>query len=254
MLRVAVVVLLLSLAGCSGLLAEGNTQTTEASVTPAPVPDSRAASDSGDVALPRSDGYVDVDRLLDAQDAALTNRSFHRAVEREGPHNTRDVWVDRDGGVVRVGQTFGPLTQEAVVANGTEYRPVSDEPDVDYTTREPDGVPLVASLTGAAELRRWLTGENYRRSGTVRRNGRTLAVVESNDTDVPLTAGDPDQTTAVRSRLYVDSDGVVRRVDHWERRTDGSNVSVEMTVTTDRETVPIPWWLEDDDPYVSGSM
>lgn len=254
MLRVVIVVLLLSVAGCTGLLADGDTQTPETSVTPAPVPESRAASASGDITLPRSDGYVDIDRLLDRHDAALANRSFHRAVEREGPHNTRDVWVDREDGVVRVRQTFGPLTRGAVVVNDTEYRPVSDDPDVDYRTTEPDGVPLVDSLTGAAELRRWLTGEDYRRLGTVRRKGRTLAVVGSNDTDVPLTAGDPDQAVAVGSRLYVDSDGVVRAVAHWERRTDGSNVSVQMTVTTGRDDVPIPWWLEDADPYASGSM
>jgi len=27
-----------------------------------------------------------------------------------------------------------------------------------------------------------------------------------------------------------------------------------MTVATDTERVPIPWWLEESDPYSSGSM
>ncbi|WP_254272768.1 hypothetical protein [Haloarcula marina] len=254
MWRPVLVVAVVALAGCTGLLASGDTATSRKAVTPAPVPETTEPA----VDLPYADGNVDLDRILDRHAAVLADRNFHRHVEREGPQNTHDVWVDREGGVVRVRQTFGPLNEGVVVADGVEYRNVRDDPDTDYVRAESDGrVPYVSSLSGASVIRGILTAEGYDRLGTVRRGGRTLAVVGSNDTDIPISGADPDQTVAVRSRLYVDRQGVVRYVDHWERRSDGSTMVFVMSVRTGIVRVPVPWWADDVGIYeesVSGSM
>ncbi|WP_276273420.1 hypothetical protein [Haloarcula litorea] len=242
MWRPLLVVAVVALAGCSGLLASGGASPPDGqAVTPAPVPERTERP----VALPRVAGDVAVDRVLERHDAALAGRSFHRHTEFAGPESTRDVWVDRDADVVRVQRRFGPLADDAIVTNGTLYRSVSDDPRTDYATLEATGTPYVATRSGVATLDR-LFGvvEGYDRVGTVRRDGRPLAVVASNDTEVPLSGADPDQTVAVESRFYVDRQGIVRYVDHWARRSDGSTVHVRMRITTGLDRVPIPWWAE----------
>lgn len=238
MWRVLPVVAVALLAGCSGLVV-GSDAATE-TVTPAPVPETDT-----DVPVPLRNGSVDLDRLLARHDAALADRSYHRRVVLQGPQNTRDVWVDRDGGVIRVRQTFGPLVDDAVLVGNREYTNVRDDPDTDYVVRPNEGtIPYVSTLSGTALLGQVLVDGEYRRLGTVQRNGRALAVVGVNGTGGPQPS----------SRVYVDRAGIVRHVDHRARLSDQSNLSVEMTVTTGLDRVPVPWWLDDDDPYASGSM
>jgi hypothetical protein len=236
--RALAVAALLVLAGCTGFAPDGETR-TDSPVTAAPVP---GVSDS-DVPLPTRNGTVDRDRLIERHGAALANRSFARYVQRAGPQNTRDVWVDRERGVVRVRQRFGPLTDDAIVADGTRYRLVSDDPEEDYRTEPNNGtLPYVPTLSGAARLRQVLADEGYRRVDTVRRDGRPVAIVAVNVTG---RGSGSDPSVAVRSRLSVDADGVIRTVDHWERRPDGTVVEFRMDVTTGIDRVPIPWWAED---------
>ncbi|MFC6975004.1 hypothetical protein ACFQL1_10490 [Halomicroarcula sp. GCM10025709] len=246
MWRPLAVVGLVLLAGCSGFLGT-DAGGPDRTVTPAPLPETPT---DRPVELPRANGSVDLQRVLVRHDTALAGRNFHRRVVREGPRNTRDVWVDRDADIVRVRRTLGPVADDAVVADGTLYRSVSDDPNRDYFTTPSDGsVPYVSTLSGVTLLRVFLTDYDYERVGTVTRNDRTLAVLSTNDTDVPITAGDPDQTVAVRSRVYVDRGGVVRYVDHYERDSDGTNRTVQMRVTTGTDRIAVPWWLADVDIY-----
>ncbi|MFC7018444.1 MULTISPECIES: hypothetical protein [Haloarcula] len=245
MWRALPVVAAVLLAGCSGLVV-GSDAATE-TVTPAPAP----GADT-EVPVPVQNGSVDLDRLLARHDAALSERSYHRSVVLQGPQNTRDVWVDRDGGVIRVRQTFGPLVDDAVLVGNREYTNVRDDPETDYVTRPSEGsIPYVRTLSGSAFLGQVLTGGEYRRLGTVQRDGRTLAVVGTNRSADALS---PSRNVVLSSRMYVDRAGVVRYVDHRARRPDGSTLTVEMTVTTGLDRVPVPWWLDDADPYTSGSM
>jgi hypothetical protein len=238
MLRPLVVAALLVLAGCTGLVPDGETR-TESPVTAAPVPGVSAS----DVPVPTRNGTVDRDRLVERHGAALANRSFSRHVQRAGPQNTRDVWVDRERGVVRVRQRFGPLTDDAIVADGTRYRLVSDDPGIDYRTEPSNGtLPYVPSLAGTGRLDQVLAEEGYHRVDTVRRDGRAVAIVAVNATGRGSGA---DPSVAIQSRLYVDADGVIRTVDHWERRPDGTVVEFRMDVVTGIDRVPIPWWAED---------
>jgi len=235
--RLLVVVALVVLAGCSGLgFGPGDGEPT---VTSVPV----TTPDASTVEVARANGSVDVDAVLARHDAALANRSFHRTVVREGPQNTRDVWVDRERGVVRVRRTLGPVIDDAILADGRRYRLASDDPDQAYVSEPSDeAVPYVPSRSGVARLRQVLLDEGYQRVGTVRRGGRNLAVVAVNATG---RGAGPDPSISVQSRLYVDGDGVIREVDHWERRPDGTEVSLRMQVTTGTERVPVPWWAED---------
>lgn len=244
MWRPLVVTFLVVLAGCSGLLGG---ESSERTVTAAPVPDVPASA----VDLPRANGTVDIDAILEAHGTALANRSFARHVDREGPQNTRDVWVDREADVVRVRRTFGPLTDDAIVADGTVYRSVRDDPDTDYATEPSNGtVPYVPSLSGTDRLGQVFLADGYRRVDTIRRDDRALAVVAINATG---RGTGPAPSLAVESRIYVDADGIIREVDHWQRRPDGTVVELDMTVTTDGGRVPIPWWAEDIGLYPGDS-
>ena len=237
MFRSLAVITLLVLAGCSGLGFGPSADTP--TVTPVPV----TTPDASAVEVARANGSVDIDAILARHDAALTERSFHRSVVREGPQNTRDVWVDSERDIVRVRRTLGPVVDDAIIADGRLYRAASDDPDRDYVTEPSNAtVPYVPSPSGAARLRQVLLEEGYQRVDTVRRNGRDLAVVAVNATG---RGEGPDPSIAAQSRLLVDSEGVIRAVDHWERRPDGTIVEFEMAVTTDTDRVPIPWWAED---------
>lgn len=237
MLRPLAVVALVVLAGCSGL-GLGSTADQQ-TVTPVPV----ATPDSSAVDLPRANGSVDIDRVVERHDAALAERSFHRRVVREGPQNTRDVWVDRERGVVRVRRTFGPVVDDAILTDGTVYRMASDDPDRAYVSEPSNAtVPYVPTASGAARIRQVLLAEGYQRVDTVLRGGRSLAVVE---VDATGRGAGSDPSIAVQSRLYVDGQGVIRQVDHWERRPDGTVVDFRMNVTTGTDRVPVPWWAED---------
>jgi len=237
MFRPLVVLTLVALAGCSGLGFAPSDD--KLSVTPVPV----ATPDASAVEVARANGSVGIDRLLARHDAALADRSFHRRVVREGPQNTREVWVDRQRDIVRVRRTFGPVVDDAVRTDGTLYRLASDDPRQDYVTEPSNAtVPYVSTPSGVARLEQVLLADGYQRVDTVRRGGRNLAVVAVNATG---RGEGPDPSIAVQSRLYVDGDGIVRAVDHWERRPDGTEIAFRMQVTTGDERVPVPWWAED---------
>ena len=237
MFRPLAVVTLVVLAGCSGLGLGLSADTP--SVTPVPV----TTPDTSAVEVPRANGSVDIDRVVAGHNAALADRSYHRRVVRAGPQNTRDVWVDSERNIVRVRRTLGPVADDAILADGVLYRAASDDPARAYVSESSNAtVPYVPTRSGVARLRQVLLDDGYQRVGTVRRGGRNLAVVAVN------AAGrgeGSDPSIAARSRLYVNSDGVLRRVDHWERRPDGTIVEFEMQVTTGDERVPVPWWAED---------
>jgi len=237
MRRLLVVVTLVVLAGCGGLGfgPSGDTPT----VTPVPV----ATPDPSAVEVARTNGSVDIDAVLARHDAALADRSFHRHVVREGPQNTRDVWVDAERDIVRVRRTLGPVLDDAISVDGTVYRVASDDPGRDYVAEPSDGaIPYVLSQSGAARLGQVLVDHGYQRVDTVRRGERNLAVVAVNATG---RGEGSDPSIAVQSRLFIDSEGIVREVDHWERRPDGTIVDFEMDVTTSEEPVPVSWWAED---------
>ena len=202
-----------------------------------------ATPDASAVEVPRANGSVDVDAVLAGHDAALADRSYHRQIVRSGPQNTRDVWVDRERDIVRVQRTFGPVVDDAILADGTRYRVASDDPDRAYVSEPSNAtVTYVPSRSGAARLGQVLLADGYQRVDTVRRDGRNLAVLAVNATG---RGAGSDPSIAVQSRLYVDADGIVRAVDHWERRPDGTVVDFRMQVTTGIERVPVPWWAED---------
>ena len=250
MWRVTLTVAIALLAGCSGFLPAGPTAGDPDPVTPAPVPTS---SPDVTVAVPTSNGTVDVDRLLDRHERALATRSFHRHVEQAGPQNTLDVWVDRERGVRRVLRRFGPISDDVVLANGTVYTNVRDDPDTPYsTTPATPNTSLVASPAGNNMLQLLLSDTEYQQVDSFRWNGRPVAVLA--ETDSAETQTDGNGSKVGRSRLYVDRQGVIRYVEHTEQRPDRPDIDMSMTVATDIERVPIPWWLEESDPYSSGSM
>ncbi len=250
MWRVALTVAIALLAGCSGLFSAGSTADGGDPVTPAPVPTS---SPDATVTVPTSNGTVDVGRLLDRHQQALSTRSFHRHVEQAGPQNTLDVWVDREREVQRVRRRFGPISDDVILANGTVYTNVRDDPDTPYaTTPATPNTSLVTSTAGSNLLRQLLSNTEYRQVDSVQWNGRPVAVLAATET-VETPIGE-NESEIGRSRLYVDRQGVIRYVEHTERRPDRPDIDTTVTVTTDTERVPIPWWLEDSDPYDSGSM
>jgi hypothetical protein len=251
MWRVTLTVAVALLAGCAGFLPAGSTADDGDPVTPAPVPTS-----SPDVAVPvpTSDGAVDVERLLDRHERALATRSFHRRIVRDGPHNALDIWVDPDTDVRRVRQQFGPLTDDTVVSNGTAYHNVRDDPNTPYTTTNVTGnASLTDAPSGRAVLELLLSNRTYRQVGSFTWNGRRVAVLSATAT-ADTTPAAANESVVVTSRLYVDRQGIVRYVEHDEKRPQAQDLSMEMTVTTEIERVPIPWWLEGSDPYSSGSM
>ncbi|GGK58914.1 hypothetical protein [Haloarcula sebkhae] len=249
MWRVTLAVGIALLAGCSGVFPAGSTTDGSDPVTPAPVP-----TDSPDetVPVPTSDGRVDVDRLLERHEQALATRSFHRHVEQAGPQNTLDVWIDRQRGVQRVQRRFGPISDDVVFADGTVYTNVRDDPDTPYaTTPATENTSLVASPAGVDLLRQLLSNTAYRKVDSARWRGRPVAVLAATDTVETPTA--ENESRVGRSRLYVDRQGIIRHVEHTEQRPERPDIDTTMTVTTDIDRVPIPWWLEDNDPYSSGS-
>ncbi|AUG45994.1 hypothetical protein BVU17_00040 [Haloarcula taiwanensis] len=249
MWRVTLAVGIALLAGCSGFLPAGPSADDSDPVTPAPVPTN---TPEATVTVPTSDGRVDVDRLLDRHQRALSNRNFHRHVEQAGPQNTLDVWIDRQRGIQRVRQRFGPISDDVVLADGTLYTNVRDDPDTPYaTTPATPNTSLVASPPGVDLLRRLLSNTAYRTVASVQRNGRPVAVLAATNAVETPTA--ENESAVVRSRLYVDRQGVIRHVEHTEQRPERPDIDTTMTVTTDIARVPIPWWLEDNDPYSSGS-
>jgi len=249
MWRVTLTVGIALLAGCSGFLPAGPTAGDGDPVTPAPVPTS---APDVTVTVPTSDGAVDVARLLDRHERALSTRSFHRHVEQAGPQNTLDVWIDREREIQRVRRRFGPISDDVVLANGTVYTNVRDDPDTPYAaTPATPNTSLVASPAGVNLLRQLLSNTEYRQVDSFRWNGRPVAVLAAADTVTPTAENESD---IGRSRLYVDRQGVIRYVEHTEQRPDRPDIDATMTVATDTERVPIPWWLEERDPYSSGSM
>ncbi|EMA20791.1 hypothetical protein [Haloarcula argentinensis] len=250
MWRVTLAVGIALLAGCSGVFPAGPTADDSDPVTPAPV---STNTPEATVSVPISDGTVDMNRLLDRHEQALATRSFHRHVEQAGPQNTLDVWIDHEREVTRVRRRFGPISDDVVRANGTVYTNVRDDPDTPYATR--DATPntsLVASPAGVDLLRQLLSDTAYRQVDSLRWNGRPVAVLAATDTvETPTTEN---ESEIGRSRLYVDRQGVIRYVEHTERRPDRPDLDTTVTVTTDIERVPIPWWLAESDHYSSGSM
>ena len=250
MWRVTLTVAIALLAGCSGFFPAGPTAGDSDPVTPAPVP---TPSPDATVTVPTSDGVVDVNRLLDRHERALATRSFHRHVEQAGPQNTLDIWIDREREVQRVRRRFGPISDDAVLANGTVYTNVRDDPDTPYaTTPATPNASLVASPAGTELLRQLLSNTEYRQVDSFQWNGRPVAVLAATET-VETPIGE-NESEIGRSRLYVDRQGIIRYAEHTERRPDRQDIDASVTVTTGVGRVPIPWWLAESDPYNSGSM
>ncbi|MBV0902329.1 hypothetical protein [Haloarcula salina] len=250
MWRATLVVAVAVLAGCAGLVPSGATASDRATVTPAPVP---TDSDDVSVSVPATNGTVDAARLLERHHLTLESRSYHRHVERAGPQNTLDVWVDRDAGVQRVRQRFGPLTDDGVIADGTLYVNVRDDPDTPFVARSvPANASLVDSPTGVALYRHLFAGGTYRQVDTVSRNGSPVAVLVA--TETTRTRPGENASRVVESRVYVDERGVIRHVTHDERRPANRDLTLEVTVTPGIDRIPVPWWLEGANPYTSGSM
>lgn len=238
MRRVLPVVGLVLLAGCTGLV-----QDAEPTVTPAPIPEETAT-----VALPRTNGTVDIGAVIEDHDTALAERSFHLRIERDWSRITQDVWVDRDTGVVRVRYRTASEIRDVVVTEETTYRYRPDRGRTrNYTTRPTDGdVPYVLSLSGDVALKQFLARHEYVLVGTTRWNDRAMSVLRFNASHVPVPEN---KNVAVDSRVYVDRRGIIRHVDHRERFDDGSGRTLRMTVTTDIGRVPRPHWLDDETVY-----
>ncbi len=237
MWRALLVAALAVLGGCAGV---GTQEATE-TLTPAPVPEPATP-----VSVPQRGGAVDVDAVIEGHAAVLAERSFHRRVERDGA-TVQDVWVDRDAGVVRLRYRSGAETTDIVVTEDTEYRYVTDGSGAPgYAEYRHGGdVPYALSLSGDVVLRQYVGRHEYQTLGTVRRDGRALAALRFNASDVPVPEN---RAIDVDSWLYVDRDGVVRYADHREQFDDGSELRLEMTVT-DVRRVPVPDWLEADRVY-----
>ncbi|MBX0293266.1 hypothetical protein [Haloarcula nitratireducens] len=238
MFRPVAVAALVVLAGCTGLVSDGESDGT---VTPVGIP-----GEVTPVEVPRTDGRVDIDRVITRHDAALSTRSFYRRVDRGNAVGSREVWVDRrsTGDVVRVRQSSERSVQEAVLVGNATYRPASRGDG--YARADSDGsAPYVVSLSGAFTLRQFLAPYDYRVLGTVRRDGRSLAVLGANATLVYRPDPDPDETVDVASRVYVGRDGVIRAVDHSRRHSSGDEHHFRMRVRTGIERVPVPPWLDE---------
>jgi hypothetical protein len=106
--RALFVAVLATTAGCSAIGGSGETPST---LTPAPVPTDAPESGAGATVAPGvwADGRVDVDVLVDAQQAVLANRSFRWRAERN--------WTGTVGNVTS--QSTGQ--QLVVVENATRY-------------------------------------------------------------------------------------------------------------------------------------
>jgi hypothetical protein len=244
MWRAVAVAVLAIMAGCTGFVTAGDSAASDGAVTPAPVPDATTAA----VDIPRTNGTVDIDRVIADHDAALADRSFYRRVEQDDVE--RELWVDHDTGVVRVQQQSAAGTAGAVVADGTTYRHSEGTDPTEYTVSEGGSdVPYVLSLSGATTLRQFFGRYEYRQVGTVEWRGRPVAVLEANETGVPLPSPNPDLTVAVRSQVYVDEDGVIRYVVHREAFTDGTEREIRMVTSPDIERVTVPEWLDAEQVY-----
>jgi hypothetical protein len=234
--RQILVVAVVLLAGCSGVFGGGATSDTPA-VTPAPVPTASA----GDISLPETaDGTPAVGRIIASHRAALSTRAFHRRLVVDGNLSTTDVWVDRDGKRTRIRRVAGE-TDDVVVANDRRY-----ERGADGTVQRKPGtweLPYVDSASGRFVLQRYVAGLVYNRTGTVTQNGTRLAVLRANTTDSTIDRGGYRTVVAADSTLYVDRDGIVRRMDHRERYADGTVRTLRFRVWTGEESVRMPAWF-----------
>jgi len=244
MCRAVAVALLATLAGCGGFVPASDSAASDSALTPAPVPDTASAG----VDVSDANGTVDIERVIARHDAALANRSFYRRVEQG--ETTRELWVDHDAGVVRVQQRSGAGTAGAVVTSDRTYHHDEGAEPTEYTVSEGGSdVPYVLSRSGATTLRQFLSRYEYRQVGTVEWRGQPVAVLEANETGVPLPSPNPDLTASISSQVYVDQDGVVRYVVHREAFTDGTEREIRMVVSLDIERVAVPTWLDEEEVY-----
>lgn len=231
-MRRLLVVAAVLLAGCTSPLADGGT-TDQAPVTAAPVPA------AGDITLPQTtDERPAVGRIIAAHRTALSTRSFHLEVVRDGGQSSTDVWVDREADVVRVRRAWNGSTDDAVVADGMRYD-LQDNGTV--VTTPATGTPYLASDSGFFLLQQRVAGLVYNRTGTATRNGTAVAVLQANTSDSTISRSGFRTVVAANSTLYVDRNGIIRELDHEERYADGTVRTLDVTVTTD-PSVPLPEW------------
>jgi hypothetical protein len=232
-MRRLLVVAAIFLAGCTGSLTDGGTP-DQSSVTAAPVPES-----SGDIVLPQTtDGRPAVGRIIAAHRTALSTRSFHLQVARDGNRSSTDVWIDREADIVRVRRVWNGSTDDAVVAGGTRY---DRQANGTVATNPAGETPSLDSESGFYLLQQRVAGLVYNRTGTATRNGTTLAVLRANTTDSTISRSGFRTVVAANSTLYVDRNGIIRGLDHEERYADGTVRTLDVTVTTDA-SVPLPDW------------
>jgi hypothetical protein len=229
-LLVAVAILF---AGCTGPLADGGTP-DQSSVTAAPVPEA-----SGDVVLPQTvDGTPAVGRIIAAHRTALSTRSFHLQIVRDGGRSSTDVWVDREADIVRVRRVWNGSTDDAVVADGTRY---DLRANGTVATSPADGTPFLASESGFFLLQQRVAGLVYNRTGTTTRNGTTLAVLRATTSDSSISRSGFRTVIAANSTLSVAQSGIIREVTHEERYADDAVRTLNMTLTPGA-SVSLPAW------------
>jgi hypothetical protein len=234
--RQAFVLILVVLAGCSGVFGSATTESGP-SVTPAPVP---TVSEQG-ITLPQTDdGRPAVGRLITAHRRALSTRAFHRRTVVDGSLSTTDVWVDRDAKRSRVRRVTS-TTIDVVVEDGHRYERAENRSVL--SERASDGLPGVESASGFFLLQRYVAGLIYNRTGTTTKNGTELAVLRANTTNSTISRSGSRTVVAADSTLYVDRDGVIRAMDHRERYADGTVRTLRVRVWTGEDSVAMPEWF-----------
>lgn len=263
--RVALVVALVALAGCSGLFGAGSGagETPDADdVTPAPVPGETATDGAG--GPPFADpppgigpnGTVDPDRLGRAHDAVLANQSFtvrvrtnqvraaDGTVEYALAVRNESTYLVRDG---TDGQSLVYVDPSGRFERSRTFRNGSAELTGEVTVRPPGDAPLVLGATAHLAAR----DPEVRR---VERDGQTFYRLYSTTPPDVFEGASNYSVTA-----YVRPDGLVRTVDVTYDRQIGrgqSHVETRWTYTdVGSTTVVAPNWVRraKRDPASRGS-
>ncbi|WP_436926601.1 hypothetical protein [Halosimplex amylolyticum] len=259
-LTVAVVALVLVLAGCNALPTGGNDRPETATLTPVEVPDAEPVrtatptptdclaprvapaertpepTPATPVPLPTENGTVDGSALVARHAAALENRSF---AARIGP--TRIESMPGATAFTYEGVSLGFESVRVFAVAGTIYRlheteagvSVSQQP---YRPDSPETDWYLDALTGRDWLAERLGRLDYRRVDTRTWNGTEVRVFNDTfDGEALVGAG---ETLSIDSTVFVDRRGVVRYVRHV--RTVRSDEGDEIVATTDIETFSVP--------------
>lgn len=243
---------LLAVAGCSGLVGDGEESHTE-TVTPAPVPTSEAAAGPERVAPGlTAEELVDADALVASHGAILANTTYtrRRRVTRRYENGTLQgqyvsvvqrndtairYWYNRTGDRGRRVDRFA--TDERVYtavtrANGTVYQVT----DVGSRAR----AARLGAVDDTTSLRRAFRTLSVETDGTVERDGRTLYRLRSTDSRDVL----PIRNVSFVG--YVTPEGLVTeyRISYTVERDPPIRVEVVASLEAVGETsVERPTWL-----------